>query len=329
MVAQFPTYLRSGFIWQSDSKSLLISRIVNYKTIVSIEPILNGVPNETHPYPQYAYLIASLRNGNLLLSTKLYQDHNLIEIHPKDLTEVVRVQAGISYSQRSLSSHDGKFVFLGTPDDSIHVYNTESQSIETLPGPKGQLRVIASDRTRPRIALTLKNRKDMLVPISEESQKTATVNTHELAAIVIWNYEEGIADSWHSVSEEEIGHILFSAAFIDLGNKFVVLAKYGRDSWRLTSINFSTGAITPVYESAGEDGSISVSADGRYLAYACGPRLDILDASCPTTIVETVEAPGDFEFSKVEFSPDGQYLAVLIDGVVTVLPRRSSVDPRL
>jgi WD40 repeat protein len=97
-----------------------------------------------------------------------------------------------------------------------------------------------------------------------------------------------------------------------------------RDGCKLSTVELSTGRVLREQEEPGGRpiASLSLSPDGRYLAYECGTKVRIIDTAFPERVLETITAPGDFEFNNVKFSPDSRYLAVDIDRIASVLAVR-------
>ena len=67
---------------------------------------------------------------------------------------------------------------------------------------------------------------------------------------------------------------------------------------------------------------MSRSLDGRYVAFGCGGKVELLDTAAPWVVLETIRAPLDLQFENVRFSPDSRYLAFETDKVVTVFSVR-------
>jgi WD40 repeat protein len=310
IIGQLPTKGRDSFQWDSTSRNIFVRDATAGASGITTHSIADGSISLTRALPYSIIdLLAALPTGNLLMLVQpsgLADDQaRLIELDPKTSREVVSRLAGRRYARPGLVSFDRRFVLLGAEPDSLTAFATKGRTLERLPGPSERTFPLAMDQFGPRVIL---------------------VDQRLNEGVIVWNYEQAREEFRFMFDQEERRFLpnILNAAVDVRRNALHVLWWTRHAGCKLATVELSTGRVLREQEEPGGRplASLSLSGDGRYLAYECGPKVRVIDLASSKSVLETMTPPGDFEFNSVKFSPDSRYLAVDINSVASVLAVR-------
>jgi hypothetical protein len=260
----------------------------------------------------------------------------------------VYIGANLRAFRWHLISYDRKYIFAGwdiVPSDNgisnIGVYDTKSSYFTNLyiPGQIGA--IFSADQMEPHLLLNMEHFDLKGTNLSYESTSPGQIG------LILWNYEtrqvefalpfDCQTNEWEcfisNVIMDDKKGIIYIDSMIRQDNKSI-------EPHILHMINIKDGHISegvrqdePISDSEIAEraaapfglavprtfGTMSLSADSKYLIYHWASTVDILDATDPSQVIEQVKAPPGRRFSKVQFSPDGRFVEVAIDGSTSVV----------